>query len=224
MSGTRDDILGRLRRQLGRTDATRAEAQARVEAVLAARQCGPRAPSDALVERFIERAQAMLSTVERCPAEAGVPDFCARWLAAQSLPIDLVVAPPFAHLDWAGAGLRMRVGAAGGDDRVGVTGCFRAIAETGTLMLRSGSDMPPVSSLLPETHIAIVPVARIVADMEAAWADARSEWGNAGGAEGGQGWPRAVNFVSGPSRTADIEQVIVLGAHGPFRVHLLVVG
>ena len=223
MSGTRDDILGRLRRQLGRTDATRAEAQARVEAVLAARQCGPRAPDHALTERFIERAQAMLSTVERCADEAEVPARCARWLTERSLPVDLVVAPPFADLDWAGAGLRARVGAADGDDKVGVTGCFRAIAETGTLMLRSGPDMPPVSSLLPETHIAVVPVTRIVADMEAAWADARSEWGNAGG-EGGQGWPRAVNFVSGPSRTADIEQVIVLGAHGPFRVHLLVVG
>lgn len=223
MSGTRDDILGRLRRQLGRTDATRAEAQARVEAVLAARQCGPRAPDHALTDRFIERAQAMLSTVERCADEAEVPARCARWLTERSLPVDLVVAPPFAHLDWAGAGLRARAGAADGDDRVGVTGCFRAIAETGTLMLRSGPDMPPVSSLLPETHIAVVPVTRIVADMEAAWADARSEWGNAGG-EGGQGWPRAVNFVSGPSRTADIEQVIVLGAHGPFRVHLLVVG
>lgn len=223
MSGTRDDILGRLRRQLGRTDATRAEAQARVEAVLAARQCGPRAPDHALTDRFIERAQAMLSTVERCADEAEVPARCARWLTERSLPVDLVVAPPFAHLDWAGAGLRARAGTADGDDRVGVTGCFRAIAETGTLMLRSGPDMPPVSSLLPETHIAVVPVTRIVADMEAAWADARSEWGNAGG-EGGQGWPRAVNFVSGPSRTADIEQVIVLGAHGPFRVHLLVVG
>lgn len=220
MSGTRDDILGRLRRQLGRTEATRAEAQARVEAVIAARQCGPRASADALIERFIERARAMLSTVDRCVTEADVPAHCARWLAGQSLPTGLVVAPPLAHLDWAAAGLQIRAGAADGDDRVGVTGCFRAIAETGTLMLRSGVDMPPVNSLLPETHIAVVPSGHIVADMEAAWADARRAWGS----DAAGGWPRAVNFVSGPSRTADIEQVIVLGAHGPFRVHLLVVG
>ena len=38
------------------------------------------------------------------------------------------------------------------------------------------------------------------------------------------GMPRAVNFVSGPSRTGDIEQTIVVGAHGPFRVHIVVVG
>ncbi len=220
MSGTRDDILGRLRRQLGRTEGTRAEAQARVEAVIAARQCGPRGAADAPVERFIERARAMLSTVDRCVTEADVPAHCARWLAGQSLPTGLVVAPPLAHLDWSAAGLQARVGAAGGDDRVGVTGCFRAIAETGTLMLRSGVDMPPVNSLLPETHIAVVPAAHIVADMEAAWADARREWAGSGAGD----WPRAVNFVSGPSRTADIEQVIVLGAHGPFRVHLLIVG
>lgn len=224
MSGTRDDILGRLRRQLGRTGATRAEAQARIEAVIAAHQCGPRAPAGALIERFIERARAMLSTVERCASEADVPVHCARWLAAHSLPSGLVVAPPLAHLDWAAAGLEARAGAADGDDRVGVTGCFRAIAETGTLMLRSGVDMPPVNSLLPETHIAVVPAAHIVADMEAAWADARREWAGSGAGSGAGGWPRAVNFVSGPSRTADIEQVIVLGAHGPFRVHLLIVG
>ncbi len=55
----------------------------------------------------------------------------------------------------------------------------------------------------------------IVAGMEEAWALARAELGEL---------PRAVNFVSGPSRTADIEQTIVLGAHGPYRVHLLIVG
>ena len=69
-------------------------------------------------------------------------------------------------------------------------------------------------SLLPETHIAIVPVDRIVATMEDAFALLRSERGKL---------PRAVNFISGPSRTGDIEQTIVLGAHGPCRVHLILV-
>jgi L-lactate dehydrogenase complex protein LldG len=68
-------------------------------------------------------------------------------------------------------------------------------------------------SLLPETHIAIVNVNRIVRGMEDAWALLRAEHGSA--------MPRAVNFISGPSRTADIEQTLVLGAHGPYRVHIV---
>lgn len=211
----RDDILDRLRRQLGRTDSTSAAARARVEATIAQPQPGPRAAADGLLDRFVERALAMISTVDRCATEAEVPAHCADWLRGQGLPTTLVVAPALATLDWAGAGLDARIGAATGDDLVGVTGCFRAIAETGTLMLCSGPQSPAVNSLLPETHIAVVPRQHIVADMEAAWADARRELAP---------WPRAVNFVSGPSRTADIEQTIVLGAHGPYRVHLLIVG
>jgi len=97
---------------------------------------------------------------------------------------------------------------------VGVTGAFCGIAETGTLMLLSGAEMPPSTSLLPETHIAIINVARIVKGMEEAWALLRTDRKKI---------PRAVNFISGPSRTADIEQTIVIGAHGPYRVHIVIV-
>ena len=100
-------------------------------------------------------------------------------------------------------------------DLVGISGCFCAIAETGTLLLLSGPDSPATVSLLPETHIALVQVSRIVATMEDAFALLRSERGSL---------PRALNFISGPSRTGDIEQTIVLGAHGPYRVHILLVG
>jgi L-lactate dehydrogenase complex protein LldG len=117
----------------------------------------------------------------------------------------------------AGAGAGLAVEARGARDRdlVGITGCFCAIAETGTLMLASGPESPASVSLLPETHIALVPASRIVAGMEEAFALARAELG---------ALPRAVNFISGPSRTGDIEQTIVLGAHGPYRVHLILVG
>jgi L-lactate dehydrogenase complex protein LldG len=96
-----------------------------------------------------------------------------------------------------------------------VTGAYCAIAETGTLMLVSGPGTPASVSLLPETHVAVVPVGRIVAHMEDGWDLARSEL---------RTLPRAVNFISGPSRTADIEQTLVLGAHGPYRVHIVLIG
>ena len=99
-------------------------------------------------------------------------------------------------------------------DLVGVTGCFCATAETGSLVLLSGPETYASAGLLPETHIAIVPASRIVAGQEEAFGLIRAERGEL---------PRAVNFVSGPSRTGDIEQTIVLGAHGPYRVHVIVV-
>ena len=102
-----------------------------------------------------------------------------------------------------------------GDDLVGITGTFLGIAETGTLMLLSGPTTPATVSLLPETHIAVIEVERIVATMEQAWDRLRVEHGVL---------PRAVNFISGPSRTADIEQTVTLGAHGPYRVMIIVVG
>jgi L-lactate dehydrogenase complex protein LldG len=82
-------------------------------------------------------------------------------------------------------------------------------------MLVSGARTPPAVSLLPETHIAVVRRGRIVVNMEDAWALWRTEHGEL---------PRAVNFISGPSRTADIEQTVTLGAHGPYRVHVVLVG
>ena len=112
----------------------------------------------------------------------------------------------------AAAGLTVDTRGAEDHDLVGISGCFCAIAETGTLMLVSGPDTPASVSLLPETHIALVPASRIVAGMEEGFALARAELGQL---------PRAVNFISGPSRTGDIEQTIVLGAHGPYRVHLI---
>ncbi|MGH8633569.1 MAG: LutC/YkgG family protein, partial [Burkholderiales bacterium] len=91
---------------------------------------------------------------------------------------------------------------------------FCAIAETGTLMTVSGRETPATVSLLPETHVAVVRQSRIVRGMEEAWQLARRELGRL---------PRAVTFISGPSRTADIEQTVTLGAHGPYRVHIILV-
>lgn len=142
------------------------------------------------------------------------PAAVARYLAGLKLPMKAVVWPELARLDWSGAGVAAEARGAQDADLVGITSCFCAIAETGTLMLCGSPDSPATISLLPETHIAIVPASRIVAGMEEGFALARAELGQL---------PRAINFISGPSRTGDIEQTIVLGAHGPYRVHLIIV-
>lgn len=156
----------------------------------------------------------MQATTDLVSAPEFVPAAVARYLAAQQLPLRGCVALQWESLDWRAAGLEMEARAATPEDEVGVSGVYAALAETGTLMLCSGPDSPATVSLLPATHIAIVPAERIVAYMEDAWDLLRRELG---------ALPRAVNFVSGPSRTADIDQQIVLGAHGPFRVHIIVV-
>ena len=100
-------------------------------------------------------------------------------------------------------------------DLLGITGCYCAIAQTGTLVFVTGADSPSATFLLPETHVAIVRVDQIVPGMEDAFARIRAA---------ARAWPRAINLVSGPSRTGDIEQTIVLGAHGPRRLHIVLVG
>jgi L-lactate dehydrogenase complex protein LldG len=178
-------------------------------------------PAD-LVARFVERATDMASTVERIAALADVPRAVARYVDALDLPPALAVQksragvcwPELATLDWASTGLSIEARPTSGHDRLGVTGCFCAIAETGTLVFTSGAATPTASMLLPDTHVCVVRTARIVAGMEEAFALVRGEHGTL---------PRALNLVSGPSRTGDIEQTIVLGAHGPFRVHILLV-
>ncbi|MGE5490957.1 MAG: LutC/YkgG family protein [Actinomycetota bacterium] len=208
---SRDDILKRVRAGVGKGDfAARRQA---AEALMAARNLGPqpRVGGD-LAERFRAKAEPLASTVDRVGSLSEVPAAVARYLGSESGPI--VAAPDMAGVDWRLAGLNVEARGAEDADRIGITGCFCAIAETGTIMLLSGPDTPATVSLLPEIHIAVVPVARIVATMEDAFALLRAEKGVL---------PRAVNFVSGPSRTGDIEQTIVLGAHGPCRVHLVLV-
>lgn len=207
----KDEILGRVRAGVGKDDF--AARRAAAEAYLAGRTCGPQ-PSigNELAARFQAKAESLASSVDCVAEAAAAPGAVARYLAAGGLGQQAVISPDLADLDWAASGLAVAARSAVDADRVGISGCFCAIAETGTLMLLSGPQTPATVSLLPETHIALVPVSRIVATMEEAFALLRAERGKL---------PRAINFISGPSRTGDIEQTIVLGAHGPCRVHLL---
>ena len=219
----RDAILGRVRKALART-GDRAAARAEALAYVAAQRHGPRPrmPDD-LVARFIQRATDMESTVARVADLQAIPAAVARYVDALDLPASLaaqkshagVCWPEFAGCDWAGAGLSIEARPTQGDDGIGITGCFCAIAETGTLVVLSGAGTPTATTLLPATHVAVLRADRIVSGMEEAFALIRRERGQV---------PRAINLISGPSRTGDIEQTVVVGAHGPFRVHILVVG
>jgi len=211
---SREEILGRVRAQLGR-DVAPGGTGRDIDAWLAARREGPRPILGGdLLARFREKSEALSTTVDIVAEWSSVPAAVARYLKENGLPMQVVGWPLVSGHEWAKSGIAFEGRGAVDADLVGITGCYCAIAETGTLMLLSGPDTPATVSLLPETHVAVLAASRIVAGMEEAWNQARSELGTL---------PRAVNFISGPSRTGDIEQTIVLGAHGPYRVHVVVV-
>lgn len=213
----RANVLARVRQAMGRT-APDPVKLAEANATITRHAHGPRPsmPAD-LAGRFAERAQDMASTFERIPGSEEIPGAVRRYLDAMHVEgeeRDGVCWPELADLDWAGAGLQIRNRPTEGHDRLGITGTYCAIAETGTLVVLSGAGTPTATTLLPDTHIAVVSAARIVSGMEEVFALLRAERARS---------PRAINMISGPSRTGDIEQTIVLGAHGPFRVHILLV-
>ena len=212
---SRERVLALIRRRQGKLAEPGADELRRVQAHLAAHEPSP-APRDDWdpVTRFRERALALASTLDLTADLSAAPQRAAAYLRERELPLRAVCWRTLAELDWAGSGLAVEARGATGDDLVGITSAFCAIAETGTLMTLSAADTPASVSLLPETHIALLHTHRIVRTMEDAWRLVRRERG---------ALPRAVNFISGPSRTADIEQTVTLGAHGPYRVHIVLI-
>ena len=217
----REAILGRVRKALGK-GAGDAGARTVADAYVFAHARGPQpAGADDLLARFVDRAGHMGSTIERIAMRYEIPAAVLRYLDALVLPPSIaeqkshagVCWPEFADLDWGARGLRIESRPTMGHDRLGVTSCFCAIAETGTLVFMPGADMHTATALLPDTHIVVLREADIVANMEDAFARVRVAR---------PAMPRAINLISGPSRTGDIEQTIVLGAHGPYRVHILI--
>ena len=224
MSEARERILAAVRNSLGRgrLDPKR-EAELRARLAAHHRNLVP-ARATAIDERgrvelFIAMAEEVQATVTRVSSPAAVPEAVARYLAAQNLRAELVMAPDpsLDDIPWTTWPLlQIRRGRAEAEDRVSVTPCHAAIAETGTLMLISGARTPTTLNFLPETHIVVVRRDQVVATYENGWDRLRT-------AAKTNAMPRAVNFITGPSRTADIEQHIELGAHGPRRLHIVLV-
>lgn len=214
MASARDNILGRVRAALGKT-APDPRAREEALAYIGAHRIGPRpaVPQEGR-GRFLENALKLESTIDELSSRAEIPAAVARYLERIGVEKKLAGWPEFAELDWSGAGVEIALRPTQGQDLVGITGTFCAIAETGTVVVLAGPQAPTGTLLLPDTHIAVLAASRIVRGMEEAFALIRQECGSL---------PRAVNMISGPSRTGDIEQTIVLGAHGPYRVHLLIV-
>jgi L-lactate dehydrogenase complex protein LldG len=214
-SVARKAILSRIRHAQNRpAEPTQAERDA-VQEYIGGHSQGPRpAIGEDMLMHFRQQALRMSDTVDEVETLAEVPAAVAHYLDNVGIAKNAIAWETLNDLAWAEAGIQVDFRPPRNEDLVGITGAFCAVAETGTLMLLSGPQTWSSVSLLPETHIAVVAASRIVGAMEDAFALARTEHGDL---------PRAINFISGPSRTGDIEQTIVLGAHGPYRVHVIVV-
>jgi L-lactate dehydrogenase complex protein LldG len=226
MSGARDDILAAVRRGLRRGPLPAEAAAELQERVAGHRRNLIPARATALdhrgrVDLFVAMAEEVQTTVARVGSPDDVPGEVARYLAAENLPAELVMAPEPAldAIVWdARPLLQIRRGRAEAGDAVSLTPCLAAIAETGTLLLASGADTPTSLNFLPETHIVVVRTGQVVAGYEDGWDLLRARFADQPGA-----MPRTVNFITGPSRTGDIEQRIELGAHGPRRLHVVLI-
>ena len=221
MNGGRADILGGIRKAL-----KRGALDAAAEAALRGRLGEPQrnlvparatALDDAArIDLFVAMAEEVQTTVARVAGLADVPGAVATYLASENLPAELVMAPDPALdvIPWAERPLlALRRGKAEPGDQVSLTPAFAGIAETGTLMLTSGAETPSTLNFLPDTHIVVLRADQVLPSYEEGWSRLRAR-----GA-----LPRTVNFITGPSRTGDIEQRIQLGAHGPRRLHIVLV-
>jgi L-lactate dehydrogenase complex protein LldG len=223
MSG-REAVLGKVRRALGASGqeaSRRAAVSARLSGhkpnlIPARGQIDP----ESRVRLFCAMAEKVAATVERLTHAADVPGAVAAYLRRHNLPLSIRTGsdPAIAALPWqVEPHLERRVGPSDGSDPVALSHAFGGVAETGTLVLLSGNDNPTTLNFLPDTHIVVIAAEDIAGDYETVWRRIREGYG-----EGAL--PRTVNFVTGPSRSADIEQTLILGAHGPRALHILLVG
>ncbi|GAA4103980.1 lactate utilization protein [Zhongshania borealis] len=167
----------------------------------------------ALFERKLLGAAASFTQLGS-PAE--IPGAVLQYLADKGLRGECYLNGDVAEHNWGGApDLITHTGTEGVDSVVCVTEAFRGIAETGSLVLLSAPGASSASHFLPEVLIVILRREEVLATQEAVWADLRKH---------PNGTPRTINLVTGPSRTGDIEQKIVLGAHGPRYLHVLLLG
>jgi L-lactate dehydrogenase complex protein LldG len=220
----RDTILASIRRSLGVTGneaPRRREVADRIaghpRGVIPARGQGSPQERLDLFARMVELASGSIARVDDL---ADVPAEVGAFLRRHNLPMAAQrgADPLLAALPWERAGtLDISAAPSLGNAQTSVSHAFGGVAETGTVVMASGADNPTSLNFLPDNHIVVVEAKDIVGDYETIWQRLRDKFGDGT-------MPRAVNLITGPSRSADIEQTLILGAHGPRRLHVILVG
>lgn len=168
------------------------------------------------VDLFRSLAESVSATTDRVRVLNDVPQAISQYLSDQNLPSQIKSShdPLLGAIDWSRQPMiDVTKGIGDISDDVGLAVAIAGIAETGTLVLKSGPDMSTTLNFLPETHIVLLPLDRLVGEYEITWLNLRQSGD----------MPRTVNWITGPSRTGDIEQTMQLGIHGPRRLHIILV-
>lgn len=210
----RDTILNAVRAALGKStvdiEAVRSEANALLQDLDAIR---PERPQGSLIDAFIARATSpkVAASAERITGVEALPAAVARYLEANDLPPSVALQPAavLKNLDWLPLEARGEVKP---DDIVAVGVARWGIAETGSLVFHSDAETPILANFLPLHHIVMVRASTILAYLD-----------DYAATVAGQRAPRNVNIITGASGTTDIEGSLVLGAHGPSRLHVVIV-
>jgi len=215
MSTARDEIFARLRKASTPLTADTPRPEPLVPAVALT-------TGEACLAQFKEKATALACTIANLSNAQDVPTEVARYLAERSLPGDIWCSTEAAitSLPWAAQTeltLHDDIARDKLDGGTSVTACLAAVAETGTLAVASGADFATRLGYLPDTHIVVCRLDQLVGGFEDVWANIR-QYTSAGAVP-----PRVFNFIGGPSRTGDIEATLVMGAHGPRAVHVILV-
>ena len=173
---------------------------------------------DDLPTRFLRKMEANAATTTRVAKMEDIPAAAAEWLRRRGCKGDLrlTCAGDLAELDWSAAGIAAECRAAADGDEAGATQALAAAADTGAMLQVSDGGHSLTASLLPPLHLAVVRAEDVVEGMDGLWARMFAAHPDLP--------PRAACLICGPSRTADIEQTLVLGAHGPLAVHVALVG
>ncbi len=169
-----------------------------------------------LFRQMVESAKASIAILE---TKDDVPTAVAAYLRSKNLPQSIRHGDDarLSLIPWAKErALEVTKGASDGAQLTSVSYSFGAVAESGTLVMVSGADNPTTLNFLPDHHLVVVDERDIAGDYESVWDRIRLSFG-------ANKMPRAVNWITGPSRSGDIEQTHLLGAHGPRSLHVLVV-
>ncbi len=212
MNNARGNILERIRNanrnisQAGSTDVVKARMQKHAR--------GPQPHwQDDLLARFVTKVAQSAASYEAVSSEHDIVTAVSSYLAGQSLGNELVTAGTslLKQLSWPSA-MAAQTRPATTQDRVVLVEAFAGVAETGSVVMCSGEQTPVSLNFLPDHFLCVVHKNSIVNHLEDVWEKLRQEETSL---------PRAINIITGPSRTADVEQIIQMGAHGPRKVHLL---
>lgn len=224
MSASRETVFASVRRALGVNSRELPRVQ-EVEARLAGHPRGliparaQLAPAQR-IDLFKEMVLAAAASLDHLASPEEVPGAIVAYLRVRNLPSTLLRGADarLGNLPWhLEPQLDVWIGPSDGRQLVGLSHAYAGVAESGTLVMLSGPDNPSTLNLLPDHHLVLLDANDLAGDYESVWDRLRGLYG-----EGEM--PRTVNWITGPSRSADIEQTLLLGAHGPRSLHVLLVG